>query len=199
MRRTGFIAFLFTLIALSFAGATSITTTGAGGRTAAVYATCASATPTENVYGGFGTYTIRQTILEGAISCSGTTIRITFMAGTGFGITITNAYIQEQAAAGNAWDYTTTPVQIMFSGGASTVIAAGGTAVSDDLAFTFDGTKDYVIGFYNASGATSQCRGLTTLANYSTYYLLANDAATVAPGGYTTGVNMACISKIEAK
>lgn len=127
-------------------------------------------------------------------------VRVTFEASSAEGFTITNAYIGHAAGAGDAYDFSATPVQLLFSGGASAVISAGATAVSDWATFAYNKTSALLIAFYAGGGAGSDAqRYKASVANTTNYYKVANDAATVDKTGYATSASLAAINKIEVE
>lgn len=74
------------------------------------------------------------TLPSGAI----TQVRVRFEAGTTEQLTITNAYVEHRAAAGDAYDFAATPVQLLFSGSGSVTIPSGTSQWSDWAAFGSD-------------------------------------------------------------
>jgi len=104
------------------------------------------------------------------------------------GLIVTNAYIGHAAAAGDAYDFAATPVQLLFSGAANVSIGVGATATSDAAAFAYDKTNPLLIAWY-VGGGTSQdsARERTGLgSDIIRYNKTANDAATVNKTGYST-------------
>lgn len=127
-------------------------------------------------------------------------IRATFEGGSVEGLTITNAYVGHAAAAGDAYDFSATPVQLLFAGSASKVIGAGQTAISDWADFPYDKTSALLIAFYQGGGVGSDtARYKAAVANVTQYYKLANDAATVNKTGYSSVAQLDVINKIEVE
>jgi len=119
-----------------------------------------------------------------------TQMRITFEAGSTEGFTITNAYIGHGAVSGDAYDFTSTPEQILFSGSDSVVIPAGGTVASDSVFFSYNKINSLAIALYaNGGAASDMARYVSGISNISFYYKAAtNEAATVnKSAGYTLG------------
>lgn len=114
-------------------------------------------------------------------------MRFTFQAAAAEGFTVTNAYVGHAAGSGDAYDFSTTPVQILWGGSGSKAIAAGTEELSDWVSFSYDKTSPLLIAFYFGGGTSVDApkfiTGLGT--NYARYYKTANDAATVNKTGYT--------------
>jgi len=143
---------------------------------------------------GYGGYTHRQPIPFYTLAVSGTAIRITVEAGTGGSAGVSNMYIQERGA-GDEYDFLSTPVPVTFDSGSSSVtVAAGVPKLSDEIAFTFDRDKSYVIAIYFGGAAT--LRRESDVGN--SYYKGGSDAATVNASGYSlTGGRMYFIKQVE--
>lgn len=164
----------------------------------ASYTTTAVATLDADL-GGYGTYTFVQVVPASAISVSGTKIKVRFEArSSSTGIDMANCYIGEQAAAGDAYDFSTTPTAITFNGGnAGFSISGGQQQESDEITFTIDETKSYLISFY-ASG-NGNYRYKAALAPFTCYNKLANDAATVNKSGYASIADIVGINRITIR
>ena len=115
-----------------------------------------------------------------------TGVRVTFEAGTTEGLTVTNAYIGHRAGSGDAYDFSTTPVQLLWGGASSIAIGSGASSTSDMSNFQYDKTSDMLIAFYIGGGTTvDMMRERTGLsASIVQYNKAANDAATVNKTGY---------------
>jgi hypothetical protein len=153
----------------------------------------------ENGYNGF-TFVMSfavagLTLPAGAI----TQIRFTFQAGSTEALTITNAYVEHVAGAGDAYDFAATPVQLLWAGAASKVITANTNATTDWANFHYNKTSDLLCAFYMGGGVGSDMsRYKTAVSNVSRYNKSANDAATVNKTGYTLNVGILdSIIKIE--
>lgn len=118
------------------------------------------------------------------------------------GLIITNAYIGHAAAAGDAYDFLATPVQLLFSGAADISIGIGATATSDWASFAYNKTSALLISYY-VGGGTGQdsAREKTGLGGNITRYLkAANDAATVDKTGYSTaGGTLTGLNQVEVE
>jgi len=154
---------------------------------------------------GLYTYCVRQ-VIEASLwspAVTGTKIRITVKASGSNAWTLTEMFIQEQAAAGDAWDYAATPTRITWDGGNNgfAPISGGATKLSDEVTFAFDGTRDYVIGWDNSQTAgQGSMAALATLAGAQGYeQIIDGDAATVNASGYSPAgaPSLEAITKIE--
>lgn len=147
---------------------------------------------TPDSFTGFtNNYTWRTVLLSGVLSNTGKKYcRVTFAAqDVTNGLTIDKAYIQTQGA-GDAYDFSTTPVQLFFDGGsAGFAISAGATKVSDTATFTIPASTNIVISIHTS--ATSGGGGKSGLATGNRMYFLAStdDAATVNTTGYSASTD----------
>lgn len=155
--------------------------------------------------GGFNGYTVVQRLTPTALTLPTDDIeqiRVTFRAGNGEALTITNAYIGHRAGAGDAYDFSTTPVQLLFSGGASGAVSIGSTLTSDWASFAYNKTSDLLIAYYVGGGVgVDTLRRKAGVANTNSYYKVANEAATVdKSSGYTdNGTEVLTIASIEVE
>ncbi len=128
-------------------------------------------------------------------------VRVTFKSSSDSPLTIGNAYIGQAADAGDAYDFQTTPVELLFSGVSGFAIAANTTIVSDAAVYSIPSGKNLVVSAY-CSGDASHGNVMkdNTSAGWSNYYKLANDASTVNATGYisNTGAHVVAVSLIEA-
>ena len=120
------------------------------------------------------------------VNASSITIDFTAAAATA-GLDIALAYIGEAAATGDAYDFASTPTQILFSGAASASLSIGETLTSDTVAYSVDSSKDLIIsiGITNASAAKARAESPST--GNDMYYKAgaSSDAGTVDVTGYT--------------
>lgn len=115
-------------------------------------------------------------------------MRVRFEAGTVEGYTITSAYVGHRAGSGDAYDFAATPVQLLFSGGASVAISSSSTSTSDWAEFAYDKTSDLLIACYiNGGASVDTARAKTGLSNTILYYRVGDEAATV---NKTTGYSI---------
>lgn len=115
-----------------------------------------------------------------------TRIRFRLQAGSTEGFTVTNMYTEHRAGSGDPYDFATTPVQVLFAGSASKVIAAGTQEWSDWVTFAYDKTNDLLASFYCNGGSSSDMLSYATSTGATKYEKIANDAATVNKTGYST-------------
>lgn len=129
------------------------------------------------------------------MSESGSKIKLKFRRTTA-NYTIDSCYIQEKGAS--APDFSSSPVQITFdSGNSGTTITADGTW-SDEIDFSLDETKDYVISMFISTGiAVPYAFETGTVIDY--YRKLTTDESNVVDvSGYTEFLNYAiAISEIQ--
>lgn len=115
-------------------------------------------------------------------------LRVRLEAGSTQACTFSKAYVGHRAGSGDAYDFSTTPVQLLFSGGASGVASAGSTVTSDWANFAYDKTSDLLFAFYLGGGTSSDMtRQKNPVTSVDSYYTNADEAATVnKSAGYTT-------------
>jgi hypothetical protein len=151
------------------------------------YSNTASATLDAD-FNNSSTYAIRQLIPAASISTSGTSIKVTLQSASGEGLTFTTCRIQEQAGAGNAWDFASAGVTVNFSGVDGGTISSNSTLTSDATTFTLDETKNYIVTFYiSGSGAFDSARKKTTQSGWVAYTKIGTsaDASGTAPSGFS--------------
>ncbi len=141
----------------------------------------------------------------GSLSTSGTFFRTLVNAvAAAPGKLITNMFISEAAATGNAWDMVATPspTRITFAGGSSSVRpVTTGTQWSDWINYPIDVTKSYIIAFdMEASNGTLRY-STTTPTSTATYYKDGgtDEAGTPVVTGYTAFSGFQAFSQIEVK
>ena len=139
---------------------------------------------------GYLNITVRQRIDAAGLANFGRRFaRVTIEAHPTEAFQVGAAYIGLKAAAGDAYDFASTPVPLLWDGGATgTTITAGTTKVSAPAAITIPAAAAGVIVsvFVVNNAAADSTRGKTTQANCFPYYKVGgNDAATVNATGYT--------------
>jgi hypothetical protein len=162
------------------------------------WATVATLSPAGIDSGWAGT-TMRQKI-PSAILVAGSKMRITLGCGSGNVAHITAAYIQAKAASGDPYDFSTTPVQVLFAGSSTVSIPGLSTALSDDLVLAVSGSVDLIFSAQFASSPDTTLGATSSATGFANYYKNgSSDAATVNTSGYTTYNSNNCllISKIE--
>lgn len=137
--------------------------------------------------GNFNGYTVRNVIGTSLLAGSASKARFTFRSATSGGCTITKAYVQIAASAGDAYDFDSAPVQITFGGATSYVIPLNSTVTSDDIVIGMDGTRNLVVSVF--MGSLSFVRQYNGISGLTNYYRLGDEAATVnATSGYTSTI-----------
>lgn len=182
--------------ALASAGSLSVqhfTDSGARERIARAYITTDALTNTLSTtldadFNNSNSYAVRNVILSAAFSASGTSVAITLRSASAEGLTFTTCRIQEKAAAGNAWDFSTTGTTVTFSGADGGTISSNSTLTSDTITFTLDKTKNYVVSFYiSGSGSFDSARKKTTVSGCTAYTKIGTsaDASGTTPSGFS--------------
>lgn len=144
---------------------------------------------------GWGGYTSRLVIPSSTL-VSASKIRFTLRGPTsGANLVIANSYVGLAALSGDAYDFATTPTQVLFSGAAGTTINVGASIVTDDITLAIPSGRNLVLSAYYTSGD----QALNTAAGFGRYFKLANDASTVDATGYSTSASGASysVSRIE--
>ena len=130
-------------------------------------------------------YTFRQVLKAAVFTQSGSSVIVTFQAGS-TNLVIDGAYIGAQGA-GDAYDFAATPVQLLFGGLGSVEITADATKASDTASISITASGVYVVSMYfntTAKGSAKQTND-NLQANTANYYKSGSDAATVDATGYT--------------
>lgn len=129
---------------------------------------------------GWGGYTIRERIQAAQLSTADQCF-VRLEAASNAGLTITSCYIQTKGTGG--FDFSGTPIQVMFGGSPGVALSAGQSVVSDEIALVLTGSDDVVISIYTAT--TSAYRQSSSSTGTSISYKSGDDAATVIASGYT--------------
>lgn len=149
---------------------------------------------------GWASYTLRIRINSALLAQSGARSRLTFKASAAGGFVLDDVRMQQAAAAGDAYDFASTPFVFTFSGSTGVTCGAGASVVSDEMAFAIDKTKDYIVAVHFTAAAAA-ISGQTGVSGANTYFKAAvNDCATVDATGYTTNTagTLRLLTKIEA-
>lgn len=114
-------------------------------------------------------------------------IRFRLEAGSTEACTFSKVYVGHRAGSGDEYDFSTTPVAVLFSGAASGVASSGSTVTSDWANFTYDKTSDLLLAIYFGGGTSSDMtRAKYSVTSIDSYYILGDEAATVnKTAGYT--------------
>jgi hypothetical protein len=143
---------------------------------------------------------LRQAIPATSITVSGTHVRVTFRASTVEGLKVDNASIVERD--GTTANGTATPTELKFSGVSGFSCAADSTVVSDDLNFTIDETKSYlVIIDISSDTALDSQRYKASFSGARNYYKTAtNSYNTQTVSGFSdNGEALHYVDKIEVR
>ena len=85
---------------------------------------------------------LRIVLPASALSGSGTKIKITVSAPSGYDYELTDMYVGHAAASGDAYDFESSPTQCPFAGDYTYLTVDEDTdEVSDEITFSFDDTK----------------------------------------------------------
>jgi hypothetical protein len=192
---TTFVAYNSALASASTLSVQHFTDSGARERiphayiAADLFSDTASATLNSGESNNRSTYAYRQLIPAASISTSGTSIKVRLKASTTENLTFTTCRIQEQAGAGNAWDFASAGVTVTFNGGTDGgTVTANSTLTSDAITFALDETKNYIVSFYiSGSGANDGVSYRTTQSGWIGYEKVgsAADASATAPSGFS--------------
>lgn len=138
--------------------------------------------------------TLRQVIPASQLT-TGTQLRITFANSfENVPCVISSAYVQKQAGSGDAYDFSTTPVQITVNGG-STSWTVGGAITSDPISLSVSSGDLIVISAYITSGYPNRYSTLTGANGYSR---VGNFASTVNAASFSSNVgHVFLIQRIE--
>lgn len=146
---------------------------------------------------GWANYAVRVLVPSSELAYGGIKVKITFSAASGENLKIDNVSIVEQNSGANG---TTTPTELLFSGASGCDVPAGSTKVTDELTYTIDKTKSYLITYDVSSDASKDGDiRLASATGYTTYYSSgANwyNQQNVSPGTTESNV-LRVISKIE--
>jgi hypothetical protein len=162
--------------------------------TPASWVTVSSWTPSvSTASSGWDDYTIRLT-LDASLIVPATRVRFTFQAWSANSFTLDACYTQVGTTGGN---FNSAPVQVKFSGANGVTVAAGGTVVSDEVALPLLDTDVLCVAFHFTTAANIT-RSEAAVTGWTSRYKLGNDTTTQTISGYTTGVTMYCMTKVES-
>lgn len=159
------------------------------------FAGATAASVSQSGTSGINGFSYRTVLAPGAISNYGDFSKYAFQSGSGGALTLTKAYVGILA---NTWDFTTTPKQILFGGGASCVIGAANTeGLSDQMTFAIDPSQSYVVSFYCPSAPAQSAVSGSLPSGWTQYYKNADDAATEAPTGFIANTQITAFKRLE--
>lgn len=139
--------------------------------------------------GGYQGFTERSVIGDYATTCGlllpGTKLKLKLQGASAATATLDHVSIVERSGA--TGDGTTTPTEVTFGGGGhGCVIPAGGFIISDEITFTIDPLKQYlVIQDFNASVASTVRREGATI-EYQKAATASWNVQTITGSGYST-------------
>jgi hypothetical protein len=158
---------------------------GGVGPATTVFDVAASLTEDDPVAG----LSIRQ--LVSSISTGGSEIRITVKPGAGTGLTVAHCSVGHQLSAGQT---TATPVELLFSGGAGFVTAAGVSVVSDWLSFSTTASETLIVVIDVTTGNVAGLAGLG-----SQYYKTGATYNDANPAGLSSQAYTLGLAKVEVR
>lgn len=130
-----------------------------------------------------------------------THVRATFQKAVSEGYSIGSCYVGHKASSGDAYDFASTPTQMLFGGSGSKTVTTTADEVTDWIEFVYNKTSGLTFAWYINSAVDSLIYkgGQTTR---QMWYKGANEPSTVNKTGFTNaGVENQtfCISKIEVR
>ncbi len=129
----------------------------------------------------------------------GSQIRVTITGGSGEGISLAAVYIGMAAASGDAYDFETTPTQVLFSGSSSVVAAAGVAVVSDAVTFSVEASKAVLLTTFADSAANDTSFQITAgQTGFAGFYKSANEPALVDKTAYVYPYVPVLFTKLES-
>lgn len=151
-----------------------------GGGGGGGWVTATSWTPDKND-SGWGGFTLRVRIAA-AQMLAGSKMRITLENGSN-PISMAACYIQTRNMSGDLYDFSTTPIQVLYGGSGTVVSGSGGTFLSDDIMLSQDASSDIIIACY--FNASTNLRGKDGVTGWSYFYKAGDDSTTVDASGYS--------------
>lgn len=142
-----------------------------------------TATPALNTNSSGYTGLTARIVIPTAGIVSGSKIRFTLKSPPGNSMVIAAAACQQQAASGDVYDFSTTPVAVLFSGSTGVTIAAGASLLTDDVTMAVSGSSPFVLAI--AFTTASNLLATSGLTGYSSHYISGNRASIVNEGAMT--------------
>ena len=144
---------------------------------------------------GYQNYTMRTSFQRGNLPAGATKVRVTLDGGVSRGTKIGKVYIGKSRAL----IFDAAPTQLLFGGASGATIAAGGTLVSDDITFDYDGGGDLCISVYIASdaGTNNIARGFSDFRTYTCRSYDYGDQAAATGGSWVGSQGSYIIRKLE--
>jgi len=138
----------------------------------------------------------RMILPAAAITTSGTKVRFTLQAPLTANMVISGMSICEQSATSTC---TTTPTRITFDSGSNgTTVTANQTTVTDEIIYTIDETKTYLVhGWWNSNTNLRNGNYGSQIAWIKDSTAVDNTLTTTLPGGYSDSNYYTAITKME--
>lgn len=145
--------------------------------------------------GGSQGFTYRTVIASSAIGAYSDFSRFVWQSGSGGALNLTKAYIGILA---NTCDFSATPTQILFSGGAALAIGSSSTeGQSDIMSFAINAGINYVISQYFNAVPANSALSASLPSGWTQHYKSGDDAATVTTSGYTPNTVINAFKRLE--
>ncbi len=171
-------------------GASAAVAGGSGGE----WQTAWSGSLTTNTTGFSGWTTVAR--FEPALfSFSGSMARLRVSAHTTSGTTINHIFFGHAAASGDDYDFDGSQVEQLFGGSQGITLSAAQTVLGDDMPFTFDHTKAFLVAISFGASAIRRTGNLTNISSYQRN--LSNDAGTTDKSSYSNATGVQCVDLIE--
>lgn len=140
---------------------------------------------------------MRQKITAAGVAASGSHVRVTVEASSAGGFEIDGCYIGHRTTSGGANSFDGTQVPLTFGGDQALTLSAGETALSDEVEYPLDETKDLVIAAHFVSGNVRT--GDANFSEVAVFKVGADESSVTTISGYgdITG-QIWWIKKIEA-
>jgi hypothetical protein len=148
--------------------------------------------------GGWNNFNLRQWLPDTFYSTSGNQVRLNLEAGSAESATIGGMYIGHAAAAGDAWDFDGTQVQVLVGASGSFVVPAATTIVTDAIDYAFDASKAFIIAMHFNGGTSSDTVRAGSVPLGANVYSKSgtSEVSTSNVTGYATGGNQLRLVKL---
>lgn len=148
---------------------------------------------------GWNGYTLRQWLdWSTLVGAAATKLRITMQGGSADTVTVGNVYVQTAGTVdADSANYSTTPIEVLFSGGSGFTSTNGSLEVSDPISISVGSGDDLVVGFYIGTGDVLRRRSSGSGSTQEQYYKTGNDASTVTTSGYSHYTGHAGVAVLE--
>lgn len=149
---------------------------------------------------GWNGFNLRQHFAASILSQSGSKFRLTLQGSSiaSEGGQVDGCYGGHAAGAGDAYDFDGTQVQITVGGSPTFTIPFNSTVVTDEITYTFDETKAFIVAFHFNNASHDNVRGIASLTGATVYSKsAANETATTDVSTYGSAAGVRAINKIE--